>query len=50
MTRRAMAKGALNLAQGFPDFAAPAILKQAAIEADINQYSVSVRGNHLFQQ
>ena len=39
-----MAKGALNLAQGFPDFAAPAILKQAAtdaIEADINQYSVT---------
>src|ERR1022692_2592170 len=44
MTRQAMAKGALNLAQGFPDFAAPAILKQAAtdaIEADINQYSVT---------
>ena len=44
MTRQAMAKGAINLAQGFPDFAAPAILKHAAtdaIEADINQYSVT---------
>jgi aminotransferase len=44
MTRQAMAKGAINLAQGFPDFAAPAILKQAAcdaIQADINQYSVT---------
>jgi aspartate/methionine/tyrosine aminotransferase len=44
MTRQAMAKGAINLAQGFPDFAAPAILKQAAadaIEADINQYAIT---------
>ncbi|HEX3746099.1 MAG TPA: aminotransferase class I/II-fold pyridoxal phosphate-dependent enzyme [Bryobacteraceae bacterium] len=44
MTRQAMAKGALNLAQGFPDFPAPAVLKNAAIaavEADINQYSVT---------
>jgi len=39
-----MACGAINLAQGFPDFPAPAILKQSAIdavEADINQYSVT---------
>ena len=44
MTRQAMAKGAINLAQGFPDFPAPAILKSAAtdaIEADINQYPIT---------
>ncbi len=34
----------VNLAQGFPDFAAPEVLKQAAcraIEDDINQYAVT---------
>ena len=39
-----MATGAINLAQGFPDFPAPAILKQAAadaIAADINQYAIT---------
>ena len=44
MTRLAMAKGAINLAQGFPDFPAPAAIKQAAvdaIEADINQYAIT---------
>jgi aminotransferase len=44
MTRLAVAKSAVNLAQGFPDFAAPAILKQAAAEAiaaDINQYPIT---------
>lgn len=44
MTRRANQYGAINLSQGFPDFAAPAELKQAAIEAinnDINQYAVT---------
>jgi aminotransferase len=44
MTRLAMAKGAINLAQGFPDFPAPAVLKQAAadaVAADINQYTVT---------
>jgi len=44
MTRQAMAKGALNLAQGFPDFPAPEVLKQAAkdaIDADINQYAIT---------
>lgn len=33
--------GAINLAQGLPDFAAPEILKQAAVQAiltDRNQY------------
>jgi aminotransferase len=44
MTRVANATGAINLAQGFPDFAAPAVLKEAAraaIAADINQYAVT---------
>ncbi|MGH2368269.1 MAG: pyridoxal phosphate-dependent aminotransferase, partial [Chloroflexota bacterium] len=34
----------INLAQGFPDFAAPQVLKDAAcqaIQADLNQYSVT---------
>ena len=44
MTRLAVRHGATNLAQGFPDFPAPAELKRAAaeaIDADINQYSVT---------
>jgi aminotransferase len=44
MTRLAMAHDAVNLAQGFPDFAAPTELKEAAkaaIDADINQYAVT---------
>jgi len=44
MTRLAVRHGAINLAQGFPDFAAPAEVKQAAcaaIEADINQYAIT---------
>lgn len=44
MTRLAHIHGAVNLAQGFPDFPAPASIKQAAIEAidaDINQYSIT---------
>src|SRR6202166_3936271 len=44
MTRLAMQFGALNLAQGFPDFAAPAEIKEAAraaIAADINQYAIT---------
>ena len=44
MTRLAMQHGALNLAQGFPDFPAPAQIKQAAQEAiarDINQYAIT---------
>jgi aminotransferase len=39
-----MAHDAVNLAQGFPDFAAPAELKEAAkraIDADINQYAIT---------
>ncbi|HEX6135161.1 MAG TPA: aminotransferase class I/II-fold pyridoxal phosphate-dependent enzyme [Longimicrobiales bacterium] len=44
MTRVATEAGALNLAQGFPDFAAPDVLKEAACEAiraDVNQYAVT---------
>ena len=44
MTRLAMIHGAVNLAQGFPDFAAPVDLKQAAIDAinaDYNQYPIT---------
>jgi aspartate/methionine/tyrosine aminotransferase len=51
MTRLFLVRAALpgvepgvNLAQGFPDFAAPAAMKQAAIEAinaDINQYAIT---------
>src|SRR6202167_3334155 len=44
MTRQAMLHGAVNLAQGFPDFAAPAEIKaaaQAAIESDVNQYAIT---------
>jgi aminotransferase len=44
MTRLAIRHGATNLAQGFPDFAAPSELKQAAVEAilaDHNQYSIT---------
>jgi aspartate/methionine/tyrosine aminotransferase len=44
MTRLALRHGAVNLAQGFPDFACPPELKTAAIEAiegDINQYAIT---------
>jgi aminotransferase len=44
MTRQAMQYGAVNLAQGFPDFPAPAEIKKAAqeaIAADINQYAIT---------
>jgi len=44
MTRRALKSGAVNLAQGFPDFAAPAELKEAAkraIDQDYNQYAIT---------
>jgi len=44
MTREAMAHGAINLAQGFPDFPAPDFIKEAAIKAiraDINQYAIT---------
>jgi aminotransferase len=44
MTRLAIRHGATNLAQGFPDFAAPEEIKRAAAEAiddDINQYTIT---------
>jgi aspartate/methionine/tyrosine aminotransferase len=44
MTRQAMQYNAVNLAQGFPDFAAPAEIKRAAqeaIAADVNQYAIT---------
>jgi aspartate/methionine/tyrosine aminotransferase len=44
MTRLAMQHGAINLAQGFPDFPAMEALKEAAVEAireDVNQYSIT---------
>ena len=44
MTRLANEHGAINLAQGFPNFAAPDVLKEAAaraIRADINQYAIT---------
>ncbi|MGQ9655545.1 MAG: aminotransferase class I/II-fold pyridoxal phosphate-dependent enzyme, partial [Thermodesulfobacteriota bacterium] len=44
MTRLCIRHGGVNLAQGFPDFAAPALLKdaaKAAIDADINQYAIT---------
>ncbi|HST61136.1 MAG TPA: aminotransferase class I/II-fold pyridoxal phosphate-dependent enzyme, partial [Longimicrobium sp.] len=44
MTRQALAHGAVNLAQGFPDFGAPEPIKRAAmdaIERDVNQYAIT---------
>src|SRR5215475_6156525 len=44
MTRLAMMHNAVNLSQGFPDFAAPEVLKKAAIDAvlnDVNQYAIT---------
>ncbi|GAB4270186.1 MAG: aminotransferase class I/II-fold pyridoxal phosphate-dependent enzyme [Deferrisomatales bacterium] len=44
MTRHAAAHGAVNLAQGFPDFPCPQALKDAAcraIQADVNQYAIT---------
>jgi aspartate/methionine/tyrosine aminotransferase len=44
MSRLAAQHGAVNLGQGFPDFAGPDFVKEAAvraIRADLNQYAVS---------
>src|ERR1700686_5086564 len=44
MTRLALEHKAVNLSQGFPDFAAPAEIKEAARQAiadDINQYAIT---------
>ena len=44
MTRVAREHDAINLAQGFPDFPAPQLLKDAAcaaIQGDVNQYAIT---------
>ncbi|HEY2962740.1 MAG TPA: aminotransferase class I/II-fold pyridoxal phosphate-dependent enzyme [Pyrinomonadaceae bacterium] len=44
MTREALKHGAVNLSQGFPDFAAPEDIKRKAMEAiaaDVNQYAIT---------
>ena len=44
MTRLAMEHEAINLAQGFPNFPAPDVIKEAAVRAirdDINQYAIT---------
>ena len=44
MTRLNDKHGGVNLSQGFPDFPAPAAIKDAAcaaINADVNQYAVT---------
>ena len=50
MSRICALEGGVNLAQGFPDFPAPAEMKEAAkraIDADINQYAVTFHFLHL---
>ena len=44
MTRLNLVHGGINLAQGFPNFPAPAAVKDAAkraIDADVNQYAIT---------
>ncbi|MGZ8844210.1 MAG: pyridoxal phosphate-dependent aminotransferase, partial [Pyrinomonadaceae bacterium] len=44
MTREAMKYDAVNLSQGFPDFAAPQEIKRVAMQAiadDVNQYAIT---------
>ncbi len=44
MTRVADESGAINLSQGFPNFPAPDVVKQGAVEAirsDVNQYAIT---------
>jgi L-glutamine---4-(methylsulfanyl)-2-oxobutanoate aminotransferase len=51
MTRLAQHYGAVNLAQGMPDFSAPEEVKKAACQAitdDINQYAITW-GSHKFR-
>ncbi len=52
MTRLAAEHGAINLAQGYPDFPAPRAIKDAAIaaiEADYNQYAITWGSSGLRQ-
>ena len=44
MTRLALEHNAVNLSQGYPDFASPEVLKKAAADAvfaDVNQYAIT---------
>ena len=44
MTRLCQKHGGINLAQGFPDFPAPEVIKEAAVSAirsDVNQYAIT---------
>src|SRR5436305_1635662 len=50
MTRQAMQYGAVNLAQGFPDFPAPREIKESAQEAiagDVKQYAITWGAKNL---
>jgi len=50
MSRLAVQYGAINLAQGFPDFPAPDFIKKFAVEAinsDINQYAITWGSKNL---
>ena len=50
MTRLANEHGAINLAQGFPNFPCPDVLKEAAIRAirdNVNQYAITWGAKHL---
>jgi aminotransferase len=50
MTRLAAQHDAINLAQGFPNFPCPEVLKDAAAKAirdDINQYAITWGAKHL---
>ncbi len=50
MTRLTLLHGGVNLSQGFPDFAAPEEVKEAAvaaIRADINQYAITWGAKNL---
>ena len=52
MTRQAHLYGAINLAQGFPDFPAPSEIKRAAqeaIAAEVNQYAITWGARSLRQ-
>jgi aspartate/methionine/tyrosine aminotransferase len=52
MTRQAVLYGAVNLAQGFPDFSAPEEIKRAAQEAvaaNVNQYAITWGAKNLRQ-
>jgi aspartate/methionine/tyrosine aminotransferase len=52
MSRLAVQHGAVNLGQGFPDFAGPDFVKdaaKAAIDADLNQYAIGHGAQRLRQ-